>query len=52
MRAYLRDIFEEVADQDFLIKDPATRLKVPRQLRETDKTTLTWDRMRAEGGPN
>jgi Integrase core domain len=47
MRAYLRDIFEEVVDQDFLIKDPAARLKVPMQLRETDKTTLTWDQLRA-----
>jgi integrase len=47
MRAYLRDIFEEAVDQDFLIKDPATRLRVPTQLRETDKTTLTWDQLRA-----
>ena len=46
MRAYLRDIFEEAMDQDFLIKDPAARLKVPTQLRETDKTTLTWDQLR------
>jgi integrase len=34
-------------DQDFLIKDPAARLKVPTQLRETDKTTLNWDQLRA-----
>jgi integrase len=47
MRAYLRDIFEEAVDQDFLIKDPATRLRVPTQLRETDKTTLTWEQLRA-----
>jgi integrase len=47
MRAYLRDIFEEAIDQDFLIKDPAARVKVPTQLRESDKTTLTWDQLRA-----
>jgi len=46
MRAYLRDIFEEAVDQDFLTKDPAARLKVPMQLRESDKTTLTWDQLR------
>lgn len=47
MRAYLRDIFEEAVDQDFLLKDPAARLRVPTQLRETDKTTLTWEQLRA-----
>jgi integrase len=47
IRAYLRDIFEEAIDQDFLIKDPAARDKVPTQLRESDKTTLTWDQLRA-----
>jgi integrase len=46
MRAYLRDIFAEAADQDFLSKDPARKVKVPTQLRETDKTTLTWDQLR------
>jgi hypothetical protein len=47
MRAYIRDIFDEAVDQDFLIKDPSARLKVPTQLRETDKTTLNWDQLRA-----
>jgi integrase len=46
MRAYLRDIFDEAVDQDFLMKDPAARLKVPVQLRESDKTTLTWEQLR------
>jgi integrase len=46
MRAYLRDIFAEAADQDFLPKDPARKVKVPTQLRDTDKTTLTWDQLR------
>ncbi len=47
MCAYLRDIFEEAVDQDFLIKDPAARLRLPKQLRESDKTTLTWEQLRA-----
>ena len=46
MRAYLRDIFAEAVDQDFLSKDPARKVKVPMQLRETDRTTLTWDQLR------
>jgi integrase len=46
MRAYLRDIFSEALDQDFLVKDPALRVKVPGQLKQTDKTTLTWDHLR------
>jgi hypothetical protein len=31
MRAYLRDIFSEALDQEFLVKDPALRVKVPGQ---------------------
>jgi integrase len=46
MRAYLRDIFVEAVDQEFLVKDPARKLKVPAHLRETDKTTLTWEQLR------
>lgn len=46
MRAYLRDIFAEAVDQDFLVKDPARKIKVPAQLRPTDTSTLTWDQLR------
>ena len=46
MRAYLRDIFAEAVDQDFLAKDPARKVKVPSQLRDTDTTTLSWDQLR------
>ena len=46
MRAYLRDTFEEAVDQDFLYKNPSSRVKVPKQLREKDTTTLTWDQLR------
>lgn len=46
MRAYLRDIFAEAVDQDFLVKDPARKVKVPSQLRDTDTTTLTWNQLR------
>jgi integrase len=47
IRAYLRDIFAEAVDQDFLSKDPARKVKVPKQLAETDKTTLNWEQLRS-----
>ena len=46
MRAYIKDIFAEAVDQDFLVKDPARKLKVPAQLRASDTTTLTWEQLR------
>ena len=47
MRAYLRDVFAEAVNQNFLVKDPAARVKVPSHLAETDKMTLTFDQLRA-----
>ena len=46
IRAYLRDIFAQAVDQDFLVKDPARKITVPTQLRDTDRTTLTWFQLR------
>jgi integrase len=46
IRAYLRDIFAEAVDQDFLVKDPARKVAVPTQLRNTDRTILTWPQLR------
>lgn len=43
MRAYVKAIFAEAVDLEFLPKDPARTLKTPANLRETDKTTLSWD---------
>lgn len=50
MRAYMRAIFAEAVDQDFLAKDPARMVKVPAHLRDTDKTVLTWDQLRSALG--
>jgi integrase len=44
---YMRAIFREAVEQDFLPKDPARTVKTPSELRETDKTTLSWDQLRA-----
>ena len=47
IRSYMRAIFAEAVDQDFLSKDPARTVKVPANLREVDKTTLSWEQLRA-----
>ncbi len=47
IRSYMRAIFAEAVDQDFLTKDPARSVKVPANLRAVDKTTLTWDQLGA-----
>lgn len=47
MRSYMRAIFAEAVDQDYLDKDPAHLVKVPANLRAVDKTVLTWDQLRA-----
>lgn len=47
VRAYMRAIFAEAVDQDFLSRDPARMVKPPSNLREVDKTTLTWEQLRA-----
>ena len=45
IRAYLRDIFAEGVDQDFLVKDAARKVTVSTQLRDTDRSTLTWPQL-------
>ena len=45
-RFYLKAIFEEAVEQDFIQKNPARKLVLPKQLRATDKTTLTWHELR------
>jgi integrase len=47
VRAYLQAIFAEAVDQDFIGKDPARTIKVPAHLKETDKTVLSWNQLRA-----
>ena len=46
-RSYMKSIFAEAVEQDFLQKDPTRGIKIPRNLREKDKTTLTWHQLRA-----
>jgi integrase len=47
IKAYMQAIFAEAVDQDFLAKDPARNVKAPDNLADTDKTTLSWQQLRA-----
>ena len=51
IKSYVRDIFAEAVEQDFLTKDPARKVTVPSQLRDTDRTTLTWEQERCTVAP-
>ena len=44
-RSYLKSIFDEAIEQEFLIKDPTRKLKIPKNLRPKDKRVLSWDQM-------
>ena len=44
-RSYLKSIFGEIVDQDFLVKDPTRKLKTPRNIRPKDKRVLTWEQL-------
>jgi integrase len=45
-RFYLKAIFEEAVEQEFVEKNPARKLILPAQLRPVSKTTLSWDQLR------
>jgi integrase len=44
-RSYLKSIFDEAIEQEFLIKDPTRKLRIPRNLRPKDKQVLTWKQL-------
>ena len=46
-RSYLKSIFDEAIEQEFLVKDPTRKLKIPKNLRPKDKRILTWDQLGA-----
>jgi len=45
-RSYLKSIFSEAVEQDFLPKDPSGKVTAPLNLRSKDKTVLSWDQLR------
>jgi integrase len=44
-RSYLKSIFDEAIEQEFLIKDPTRKLKIPKNLRPKDKQVLSWEQL-------
>jgi len=44
-RSYLKSIFDEALEQEFLVKDPTRKLKIPKNLRPKDKTVLSWEQL-------
>ena len=46
-RSYLKSIFDEAIEQEFLVKDPTRKLRIPKNLRPKDKSILTWKQLRA-----
>jgi hypothetical protein len=46
-RSYLKSIFDEAIEQEFLIKDLTRKLRIPKDLRPKDKRILTWEQLGA-----
>jgi integrase len=44
-RSYLKSIFDEAIEQEFLTKDPSRKLKTPKNLRPKNKQVLTWEQL-------
>jgi integrase len=44
-RSYLKSIFDEAIEQEFLVKDPTRKLRIPKNLRPKDKRVLTWEQL-------
>ena len=44
-RSYLRSIFDEAIEQEFLLKDPTRKLKIPKNLRPKDNQILEWEQL-------
>ena len=46
-RSYIKSIFDEAIEQEFLMRDPTRKLKIPKNLRPKDKRVLTWEQLRS-----
>ncbi|WP_213806597.1 site-specific integrase [Granulicella sp. dw_53] len=44
-RSYLKSIFDEAIEQEYLTKDPTRKLKTPKNLRPKDKQVLSWEQL-------
>jgi hypothetical protein len=41
----LKSIFDEAIEQEFLLKDPTRKLRIPKNLRPKDKQVLSWEQL-------
>jgi hypothetical protein len=46
-RSYMKSILDEAIDQEFLLRDPTRKLKIPKNLRPKDKRVLSWEQLRS-----
>jgi integrase len=44
-RSYLKSIFDEAIEQEFLVKDPSRKLRIPKNFRPKDKQVLSWEQL-------
>jgi len=44
-RSYLKSIFDEAIEQEYLTKDPSRKLRIPKNLRPKDKQVLNWEQL-------
>lgn len=44
-RSYMKSIFDEAIEQEYLTRDPTRKLKTPKNLRPKDKRVLSWEQM-------
>jgi integrase len=44
-RSYLKSIFDEAIEQEYLTKDPSRKLRIPKNLRPKDKQVLSWQQL-------
>jgi hypothetical protein len=44
-RSYLKSIFDEAIEQEYLAKDPTRKPKTPKNLRPKDKRVLSWEQL-------
>lgn len=42
-RSYLKSVFDEAIEQEYLVKDPTRKLRIPKNLRQKDKRVLDWE---------
>jgi hypothetical protein len=43
----MKSILDEAIDQEFLLRDPTRKLKIPKNLRPKDKRVLSWEQLRS-----